>query len=74
VKIPFPYSLERIIDDLVFLCFFVGNDFLPHMPALDIAEGGLDNMFAQYKLELPLMQTYITDQGIEHCLFFSSRL
>jgi 5'-3' exonuclease len=38
-----------IVYDYIFLCFFLGNDFLPHFPALNIRTGGVDKMLNAYK-------------------------
>jgi len=35
--------------DYIFICFFLGNDFLPHFPALNIRTGGIDKMLNAYR-------------------------
>ena len=62
--LPFKYDCERIVDDFVLLCMLVGNDFLPPLPTLDIAEGALNVLFKTYRDLLPSLGGYITgDEG-----------
>ena len=44
------FDLDRIVDDFVFMCKLVGNDFLPHIPCLKITDGGIDALIIVYKV------------------------
>lgn len=42
-------SEKRFIRDFVFMCFFLGNDFLPSVPGVEIVQNGIELMLDIYK-------------------------
>ncbi len=60
--LPF-FDIERVVDDFVFMLMLVGNDFLPHLPTVEIADGSVVAMFHLYKRLLPRMGGYLTEKG-----------
>jgi 5'-3' exonuclease len=47
--------------DYIFLCFFLGNDFMPHFPSVNIRTGGVDKMLNAYKATIGQSSEVLTD-------------
>lgn len=60
------FELDRIIDDFIFMCMLVGNDFLPHCPHLEIDGGALSLMMNNYMDLLPGWGGYLTKKDKLH--------
>lgn len=43
-----PHELIQFLDDYVFICFLLGNDFVPKVPWLNIKNGGHDMLMTAY--------------------------
>jgi 5'-3' exoribonuclease 1 len=43
-KMKIEYRIERIIDDLILIFFFLGNDFLPRCYCFDIRQGNIEHL------------------------------
>ncbi|AQK44972.1 5'-3' exoribonuclease 3 [Zea mays] len=54
-------DIERLIDDFIFICFLMGNDFIPHIPSLKTQEGAVDLLIEVYKTTFNKMGGYITN-------------
>lgn len=42
------YKNENLIRDYIFMCFMLGNDFIPHSDSLSIKEGGIKKLIDTY--------------------------
>jgi 5'-3' exonuclease len=49
------------IYDYVFMCFMLGNDFMPHFPAINIRTGGVDKLLQAYKETIGGTEHNLTD-------------
>ncbi|CCW66982.1 unnamed protein product [Phytomonas sp. Hart1] len=55
-------KFERVLDDFIFLCFFVGNDFLPHIPLISIKTKGIELLVDHYVRDFN-QHSYLTKGG-----------
>jgi 5'-3' exonuclease len=57
----------KIINDFIFMCYFLGNDFLPHIPSLDIQNEGIENLINNYiKTTISLPGEYLLEKKINN--------
>ena len=60
VVYPFSHPKSKIYD-YILLSFLLGNDFLPHFPALNIRTGGMDKLLSAYKSTIGNTHDVITN-------------
>ena len=48
-----------IVNDFIFMCYFLGNDFLPHIPSLDISHNGIETLIKAYVKTFEYNQSYL---------------
>ena len=56
-----PINPENMSNDFIFICYFLGNDFLPHLPSVDVNIGGLDIILDAYVSAYTTLQTNLID-------------
>ena len=77
-----------MVNDFIFLCFFIGNDFIPSLPHCDIHSGSLNYMLQVYgdllpklggfltngtSLHLPRIEIFIQEISRNEALYFKQR-
>jgi 5'-3' exonuclease len=55
-------SQKQRMYDYIFMCFFLGNDFMPHFPALNIRTDGMERIMSAYKQTLSRTRGNLTSE------------
>lgn len=58
-----PFNHRRFLEDWIFLCFTVGNDFLPCTPCFEIRTDALDKLTGILQAVYLRTKDFITDKG-----------
>lgn len=64
------FNIYSIIDDFVFICFFIGNDFLPKMFCFDIRKGYIEKLLELHKNFLIENNGYLLNNGVINFINF----
>ena len=65
-------EIDLLVQDYIFLCFFVGNDFLPNLPSLHIKQDGIDYILDIYKDLLCIREEYLIRENEINISFLKS--
>lgn len=63
LRIPLRLNKDRVIADWIMLNFFVGNDFLPHLPSLEIREGAIERLMGLWRGMMTSTKGYLVENG-----------
>lgn len=56
-------NVTNRVYDYIFICFFLGNDFMPHFPAVNIRTNGIAKMLNAYKATIGIKEGCILTDG-----------
>jgi 5'-3' exoribonuclease 1 len=56
---PNPMAAKNKVMDYIFMCFMLGNDFMPHFPALNIRTTGIATIMEAYRATIGSNETII---------------
>ena len=65
------FDPKSAINDFVFMCFMIGNDFLPHLPCIAIIDGGVEFLIDLY-IEVAKNWGHLTLE-LHHKIFFNKK-